>query len=291
MISKGIILAGGKGTRLGALTKAVNKQLLPIHDKPLIFYPLSILMLSGIKDILIIVNPGQIKNFKALLGNGSRFGIKIKYKEQKKPNGLPEAFKIGKYHIGKSNVALILGDNFFYGQGLSKILEKSKTFSNGAMVFVKQVKNPQDYGVALIKKNKINKIIEKPKKHISDYAITGLYYFDNTVVNFAKKLKPSKRGETEITDLIKFYKKNDTLSYEIIGRGALWSDAGKIEDLVNTGNYVSSSEKIQQLKIGCLEEISFSKKWIGRKQLKESIVFYDNSDYANYLRKIMKQTI
>ena len=283
---KGIILAGGSGTRLYPATKTVSKQLLPIYDKPMIYYPLSILMLAGIKDILIIVNPGQIKNFNALLGNGSRFGIKIKYKEQKKPSGLPEAFKIGKYHVGKSNVALILGDNFFYGQGLSKILEKSKTFSKGAMVFVKQVKKPEDYGVALIKKNKINKIIEKPKKYISDYAITGLYYFDNTVVNFAKKLKPSKSGETEITDLIKCYKKNDTLSYEIIGRGALWSDAGKIDDLEDTGNYVASFEKNQQLKIGCLEEIAFSKKWITRKKLKESIVFYGNSDYANYLKNI-----
>jgi glucose-1-phosphate thymidylyltransferase len=203
MISKGIILAGGYGTRLSPLTKAVNKQLLPIYDKPLIFYPLSVLMLANIKNILIIVNSKQTKHFKNLLGTGNRLGIKITYEEQKKPNGLPEAFKIGESFIKNDNVALILGDNFFYGQGLSGYLEKSKTFNEGALIFLKKVKNPQDYGVAYLKKDKIKNLIEKPKKFISDKAITGLYYFDNKVIKYAKQLAPSKRGETEITDLLK----------------------------------------------------------------------------------------
>ena len=286
MISKGIILAGGTGSRLSPLTKSVNKQLLAVYDKPLIFYPLSVLMLANIKDILIIVNVGQIDNFKKILGNGSFFGIKITYKEQKKPNGLPEAFKIGEKFIGKSNVALILGDNFFYGQSLSDLLIESKVFKEGSIIFLKSVKKPSSYGVAKIINNKITQIVEKPNKFISDQAITGLYYFDNNVVKFAKLLKASKRGETEITDLIKIYHKNNQLTYKELGRGALWSDAGKIEDLTNLCNFVASVEKMQQLKIGCLEEIAFKKKWIKKKQLKESIIFYGNSDYANYLKNI-----
>ena len=286
MISKGIILAGGTGSRLSPLTKSVNKQLLAVYDKPLIFYPLSVLMLANIKDILIIVNVGQIDNFKKILGNGSFFGIKITYKEQKKPNGLPEAFKIGEKFIGKSNVALILGDNFFYGQSLSDLLIESKVFKEGSIIFLKSVKKPSSYGVAKIINNKITQIVEKPNKFISDQAITGLYYFDNNVVKFAKRLKASKRGETEITDLIKIYHKNNQLTYKELGRGALWSDAGKIEDLTNLCNFVASVEKMQQLKIGCLEEIAFKKKWIKKKQLKESIIFYGNSDYANYLKNI-----
>ena len=202
MINKGIILAGGSGTRLSPLTKAVNKQLLPIYDKPLIFYPLSILMLSNIKNILIIVNPGQIENFKSLLGDGKRFGIKIQYKIQKKPRGLADAFILGKNFIKKDNVALILGDNFFYGQSLTDKLEKSLTHNKGARIFLKNVKKPENFGVAKIVNKRIKKIVEKPRKFISDYAITGLYFFDNEVVNYAKKLKPSKRGEIEITDIL-----------------------------------------------------------------------------------------
>ncbi len=194
MIKKGIILAGGTGTRLSPLTKAVNKQLLPIYDKPLIFYPLSILMLANIKNILMIVNPGQIENFKSLLGDGKRFGIKIQYKIQKKPKGLADAFILGKNFIKKDNVALILGDNFFYGQSLTDKLEKSLTHTVGSRIFLKNVKTPENFGVAKIINNKIKKIIEKPKKFISNYAITGLYFFDNKVIDYAKKLKPSKRG-------------------------------------------------------------------------------------------------
>ena len=286
MIKKGIILAGGFGTRLSPLTKAVNKQLLPIHDKPMIFYPLSIMMLANIKVILMIVNPGQIENFKNLLGNGSRFGIKIIYKVQSKPRGLPDAFNLGKSFIGGDNVALILGDNFFYGQSLTKKLEKSSTHNIGATIFLKEVLNPKNYGVATIKNNKIENIVEKPKKFISNKAITGLYFFDKNVCKFAKKLKPSNRGELEITELINEYKKTNMLKYEIIGRGAIWSDAGKMNDLTNISNYVKSVEEVQGIKIACLEEISLLKKWIDKKRIKQNIKFYGNCEYSNYLKKL-----
>ena len=287
MIKKGIILAGGSGTRLSPLTKSVNKQLLPINDKPMIFYPLSIMMLSNIKKILMIVNPGQIYNFKNLLGDGSKYGIEIIYKIQDKPRGLPDAFNLGKNFINKDNVALILGDNFFYGQSLTKKLEKSFTHKNGATIFLKEVSRPENYGVAKIKKNKIEKIIEKPKKFISNKAITGLYFFDKNVSEYTRKLKKSKRGELEITDLIKEYKKKNKLKYELIGRGAIWSDAGKMEDLNNVSNYVRSVEKVQGLKIACLEEISLMKGWINKNKIKQNIKFYGNCEYSEYLKKII----
>ena len=287
MIKKGIILAGGSGTRLSPLTKSVNKQLLPINDKPMIFYPLSIMMLSNIKKILMIVNPGQIDNFKNLLGNGSKYGIEISYKIQDKPRGLPDAFNLGKNFINKDNVALILGDNFFYGQSLTKKLEKSFTHKNGATIFLKEVSRPENYGVAKIKKNKIEKIIEKPKKFISNKAITGLYFFDKNVSEYTRKLKKSERGELEITDLIKEYKKKNKLKYELIGRGAIWSDAGKMEDLNNVSNYVRSVEKVQGLKIACLEEISLMKGWINKSKIKQNIKFYGNCEYSEYLKKII----
>ena len=287
MIKKGIILAGGSGTRLSPLTKSVNKQLLPINDKPMIFYPLSIMMLSNIKKILMIVNPGQIDNFKNLLGDGSKYGIEISYKIQDKPRGLPDAFNLGKNFINKDNVALILGDNFFYGQSLTKKLEKSYTHKNGATIFLKEVSRPENYGVAKIKKNKIEKIIEKPKKFISNKAITGLYFFDKNVSEYTRKLKKSKRGELEITDLIKEYKKKNKLKYEFIGRGAIWSDAGKMEDLNNVSNYVRSVEKVQGLKIACLEEISLMKGWINKNKIKQNIKFYGNCEYSEYLKKII----
>ena len=286
MVKKGIILAGGSGTRLSPLTKAVNKQLLPIYDKPLIFYPLSILMLANIRDILIIVNPGQLKNFKNLLGDGRRYGIKIKYKVQNKPKGLPEAFILGKNFIKKENVALILGDNFFYGQSLTSKLEKSLTHKNGARIFLKKVNKPENYGIAKIKKNQIEKIVEKPRKFISDYAITGLYFFDNNVYKYAKTLKSSKRGELEITDLLNIYKKNQKLRFEHIGRGAVWSDAGKIDDMTNVSSFVQSVEKVQGIKIACLEEISLFKKWINNKTISKNIKFYGNCEYSNYLKRI-----
>tara|TARA_B100000700_G_C14955266_1_gene813673 strand:- start:157 stop:1017 length:861 start_codon:yes stop_codon:yes gene_type:complete len=286
MVKKGIILAGGSGTRLSPLTKAVNKQLLPLYDKPLIFYPLSILMLANIKNILIIVNPGQEKSFRNLLGDGKRYGIKIQYKIQNKPKGLPEAFILGKNFIKKDNVALILGDNFFYGQSLTNKFEKSLIHKSGARVFLKKVNKPQNYGVAEIKKNQIRRIVEKPKKFISNFAITGLYFFDSNVIKYAKTLKPSKRKELEITDLLNMYKKNGQLSYEHIGRGAVWSDAGKIDDMTNVSSFVQSVEKVQGIKIACLEEIALYNKWISKDNIKKNIKFYGNCEYSDYLKNI-----
>jgi glucose-1-phosphate thymidylyltransferase len=286
MIKKGIVLAGGTGSRLNPLTKAVNKQLLPIHDKPMIFYPLSVLMLANIRNILMIVNPGQINNFQNLLGDGSRYGIKISFVTQDKPRGLPDAFNLGKKFIANDNVALILGDNFFYGQSLTKKLEKSSTFNSGCNIFLKDVNQPQNFGIAKIKNNKIEKIIEKPKKFISRSAITGLYFFDNNVTKFTENLRPSKRSELEITDLINFYKKRNKLKFELIGRGAIWSDAGQIEDLANVSNYVRSIEKVQGIKIACLEEIALSKKWITKKKILNNLKFYGNNEYSNYLKNL-----
>jgi len=288
MINKGILLAGGNGTRLSPLTKVVNKHLLPLFDKPLIYYPLSVLMLGGIRDILIISNPTEINLYKKLLGNGDRLGVKFTYKEQKKPNGLPEAFLIGKDFIKDSSVALILGDNFFYGQGLRLRIKRYLKTNNGCTLFVYPVMNPSNYGVAEIgKKNKVLRITEKPQKTKSNLAITGLYFFDNKVINFAKQLKPSKRHELEITDLIKKYKKTKSLKVELIGRGSSWLDAGTIKDLFDASLFVSTIEKRQGLKIACLEEISLENKWINKKELKNSIKFYGNCDYSNYLKKFI----
>ena len=288
MIKKGIILAGGMGTRMSPLTKAVNKQLLPIYDKPLIYYPLSILMLAKIKDILIIVNKGQLSQYKKLLPSGKNLGIKITYLEQNKPRGLPDAFIIGEKFIGKENVAMILGDNFFYGQNLtSKLLENTK-LKKGARVVLHKVPKPELFGVAKINKNnKIISIKEKPKKFVSDLAITGLYFFDNNVVKFAKKLSPSKRGEIEIVDLLSFYKSKNQLTADLIGRGGAWLDTGSIEDFYKTSAFVSAIENRQGFKIACLEEISLNKKWIKRKQIIDSIKFYGNCEYSNYLKKLI----
>ena len=288
MIKKGIILAGGMGTRMSPLTKAVNKQLLPLYDKPLIYYPLSILMLAGIKTVLIIVNKGQLNQFKKILPEKNNLGIKIEYKEQLKPGGLPQAFIIGEKFIGKDSVSLILGDNFFYGQSLTKILKKSINFKKGAKIFLHPVKNPNHYGVAtLSNKNKVVKLVEKPKKTKSNLAVTGLYFFDNKVIQFSKKLKPSKRGEIEIIDLINIYKRNKNLKAEFIGRGGSWLDTGNISDFYNATNFVSAIENRQGLKIACLEEIAFQQKWIGKKEIKKSILFYGNCDYSKYLKSLI----
>ena len=289
MINKGIILAGGQGTRMSPLTKAVNKQLLPIYDKPLIFYPLSILMLANIKDILIIVNKGQLDQYKKILPDGKNLGIKITYAEQDKPRGLPEAFLIGEKFINNKNVALILGDNFFYGQNLTKTLINSSKLKKGAKILLYKVLKPELFGVARINnKKKIVSIKEKPKKFISDLAITGLYFFDNKVVNFAKKLKASARGELEITDLLNFYRKQNTLTADIIGRGGAWLDTGSMEDYYKTISFVSAVENRQGLKIACLEEIAFNNKWINKNHIKNAINFYGNCDYSNYLKKLIK---
>ena len=288
MIKKGIILAGGKGTRMSPLTKAVNKQLLPIYDKPLIFYPLSILMLSKIKDILIIVNKGQLEQYKKILPNGNNLGIKMTYLEQSKPRGLPDAFVIGEKFIGKENVAMILGDNFFYGQNLSKLLLSNTKLNKGARIVLHKVLKPELFGVAKINnQNKIIRIKEKPKKFFSDLAITGLYFFDNNVVKYAKKLRPSKRGEVEIVDLLNFYKSKNKLSGDLIGRGGAWLDTGSMDDFYKTSNFVSAIENRQGLKIACLEEIAFNNKWINKKHLKQSIKFYGNCDYSKYLTKLL----
>ena len=289
MIKKGIILAGGKGTRMSPLTKAVNKQLLPIYDKPLIFYPLSILMLAKIKDILIIVNKGQLNQYRKILPNGENLGIQITYKEQDKPRGLPDAFVIGEKFIGKDNVAMILGDNFFYGQNLtSKLLENTK-LKKGAKVVLHKVKKPESFGVAKINKNnKIVSIKEKPKKFLSDLAITGLYFFDNNVVKYAKKLKPSKRGEVEIVDLLNFYKSKKQLSAHLIGRGGAWLDTGSIEDFYKTSAFVSAIENRQGFKISCIEEIALNNGWISKKEILESINFYGNCEYSSYLKGLIK---
>ena len=288
MIRKGIILAGGSGTRMSPITKAVNKQLLPLYDKPLFFYPLSVLMLAKIKDILIIVNKGQIDQFKKVLPNGNKLGIKIHYAEQDKPRGLPDAFLIGEKFINNQPVALILGDNFFYGQSLTKKLIDCTKLTKGAKVFLHPVKKPSLYGIANInKKNNIIKIVEKPKKTNSNLAVTGLYFFDNKVVNFCKSLKPSKRNELEIVDVLNKYKKNNKLTAEIIGRGGAWLDTGSIENFNDTANFVASIENRQGFKIGCLEEIAFNNDWINKKIIKESINFYGNCDYSKYLYSII----
>ncbi len=288
MIKKGIILSGGKGTRMSPLTKAVNKQLLPIYDKPLIFYPLSILMLANIRDIMIIVNKGQLNQYKKIIPNGDNLGIKITYKEQASPRGLPDAFILGEKFIDKENVALILGDNFFYGQSLTDQLLNSTKLKKGAKIMLHKVIKPELYGVAKVGyKNKVIMIKEKPKKYLSDLAITGLYFFDNKVIDYSKKLKPSKRGEIEIVDLINKYKKSNKLSADIIGRGAAWLDTGSIEDFYKTSAFVSAIENRQGFKIACLEEIALNKKWISKKNILNSIKFYGNCDYSNYLKKLI----
>ncbi len=288
MIKKGIILAGGKGTRMSPLTKAVNKQLLPIYDKPLIFYPLSILMLANIKDILIVVNKGQRNQYKKILPSGERLGIKISYIEQDKPRGLPDAFILGEKFIGKDNVSLILGDNFFYGQYLSERLKASVKLKNGAKVFLHRVSQPEKYGVAKIKNNKINLIKEKPRKFVSDLAITGLYFFDNKVVEYSKKLKPSQRGELEIVDLLNKYRRKNRLSADYIGRGGAWLDTGSITDFYKTSDFVSVIENRQGFKIACIEEIALNKNWIKKKDIINSIKFYGQCEYSNYLKKLIK---
>ncbi len=288
MIKKGIILAGGMGTRMSPLTIAVNKQLLPLYDKPLIYYPLSVLMLAGIKRFLIIVNKGQLNQFGKILPEKNNLGISIEYKEQQKPGGLPQAFTIGEKFIGKDSVSLILGDNFFYGQSLTKILKKNIHLSSGAKIFVHPVKNPNLYGVATLNKSKkVIKLVEKPKKTKSNYAVTGLYFFDNKVVKLTKKLKPSKRGELEIIDLLNLYKRKNKLKAEFIGRGGSWLDTGNIRDFYDASNFISAIENRQGLKIACLEEIALNNNWINKNQINQAINFYGKCDYSKYLKSLI----
>ena len=288
MIKKGIILSGGKGTRMSPLTKAVNKQLLPIYDKPLIFYPLSILMLANIRDVMIIVNKGQLKQYRSVIPDGKNLGIKITYVEQNKPKGLPDAFILGEKFIGKESVAMILGDNFFYGQSLTDKLKEHTKLKEGAKVILHKVQKPEAYGVAKVnQKNKITFIKEKPKKFVSDLAITGLYFFDNKVIKYSKELRPSKRKELEITDLLNKYRKNNKLSADYIGRGGAWLDTGSLEDFYKTSNFVSAIENRQGFKIACLEEIALLNNWIKKKDINEAIKFYGNCEYSTYLKKLI----
>ncbi len=286
---KGIILAGGAGSRLHPLTITISKQLLPIYDKPMIYYPISVLMLAGIKDILIISTPQDLPNFKKLLGSGEQWGIKFDYAEQAQPNGLAEAFIIGEDFIGKENVCLILGDNIFYGQGLKEKVQKAAKLKEGAVNFGYYVKDPERYGVAEIDKNhNVISLEEKPKNPKSNYAVTGLYFYDNDVVRIAKNIKPSYRGELEITDINKEYLSRGNLRLEILGRGYAWLDTGTHESLLDASNYIEVIEKRQGLKIACLEEIAYWMKFITKDELKKVISHYGKSTYAEYLRNLIK---
>ena len=291
MINKAIIMAGGNGTRLRPSTIAVNKHLIPIYDKPLIYYPLSLLMLIGIKNFLIIVNKKEKKDFQKLLSNGENLGIKINYCEQEKPTGIPEAFKLGKNFINNDNVALMLGDNIFYGQGLVEIITKTKTNLKGARIFSYPVRNPKDFGVVELKKNKIIKLVEKPKKTKSNLAITGLYFFDKNVVEISKKLKPSKRNETEIIDVLKHYQKQKKLNLTKLGRGSAWLDTGTVNNNLSCSNFVQVVEERQNYKIACIEEIAFNKKWISKKKLNKIINKIGKCEYSTYLKKVMDNSI
>ena len=286
---KGIVLAGGSGTRLYPLTLGVSKQLLPIYDKPMIYYPLSVLMLAGINDILLISSSIDIDNYRRLLGDGSQFGIKLNFAVQEEPKGIGQAFLIGEKFIGDESVCLVLGDNIFYGQGLSDLLEEAGKKNNGSTIFGYHVSNPSEFGiVGLDKRNKVKSLQEKPKKPLSNYAITGLYFYDNSVINIAKKMKPSKRGEYEITDINKFYMLKGNLNLKILGRGIAWLDTGTHESLIQASNFVQTIESRQGLKIACLEEIAFNKGWISKKSLINSAKNYGNSEYGKHLRLISK---
>jgi len=286
---KGIILAGGSGSRLYPLTLSISKQLLPVFNKPMIYYPLSVLMLAGIKDFLIITTPKDKNIFINLLGNGSNYGIKIKYLAQQKPNGIAEAFIIGKEFIGNENVALILGDNIFFGHDLVSVIKEKINSISGAHIFTQQVNNPSQFGICVYgKNNKIVSIAEKPKKFIGGDAITGLYLYDNTVVDVVKSIKPSKRGELEITDLNKAYLKNNLLFGSKLGRGFAWLDTGTHESLMQASEFIYAIEKRQGLAIGCLEEIAYNNKWIGRKKIISQQKKFNNSLYGDYLKKVIK---
>ncbi len=287
---KGIILAGGNGTRLSPITNSVNKQLLPIFDKPMIYYPLSILMSAKIKEVLIITNPKDLQQFKNLLGNGSDLGMHIEFKVQDKPRGIAEAFKIGSNFIGKSNVCLILGDNIFHGQGFGEMLLEVTKLKKGGLIFAYPVLNPEEFGVVKFnKKLKVLSIDEKPKKPKSNYAITGLYFYDNKVVDYFKNIRTSKRNEYEITSINKCYLKNKELSVYPLGRGMTWFDCGSQTSLIEASQYIYTIEKRQGLKVACIEEIAWRNKWINDKKMLTHIKKNKSSDYGEYLAKILKK--
>jgi glucose-1-phosphate thymidylyltransferase len=285
---KGIVLAGGSGTRLYPVTMGVSKQLLAIYDKPMIYYPISVLMLSGINEILIISTPEDIPSYERLLGDGAQFGISIKYAVQSTPNGLAQAFVIGESFIADSNVALILGDNVFYGQHFSDNLKDAIAREHGATIFGYHVNNPKNFGVLDFDENgQVISIEEKPSHPKSNFAVTGLYFYDNTVVEIAKKLTPSRRGEYEITDINNVYKNLGNLHVEILGRGFAWLDTGTYDSLIDAGQFVQTVEKRQGLKIACLEEIAFYNGWISTNELMSQAERYSKTTYGEYLRKIL----
>ena len=287
---KGIILAGGSGSRLNPLTKAISKQLIPVYDKPMIYYPLSTLMLAGIKDILIISTPQDLPKFMELFGDGQEIGLNISYQEQPKPEGIAQAFIIGEDFIGKDSVCLILGDNIFYGHSLSITLQRMANLKSGAYIFGYWVSDPQRYGIVEFnQKNEVISIEEKPKHPKSNYAIPGLYFYDNEVINIAKNLKPSARGELEITDVNLEYLKQDDLKVELLGRGYAWLDTGTPDSLLDASNYIATMERRQGLKIGCIEEVAIRMGYIDKNQFEGIIERLPANDYRKYLEMILKE--
>lgn len=284
---KGIILAGGSGTRLHPITKAVSKQLLPIYDKPMIYYPLSVLMLAGIKDILLITTPHDQDAFKRLLGDGAEFGIRLSYAVQHTPDGIARAFILGEEFIGAESVCLILGDNIFYGPGFSPLLKRAASVRDGAVIFGYQVSDPERYGVVEFDNDKrVLSLEEKPKSPKSDFAVTGLYFYDNDVISVAKSITPSRRGELEITDVNKEYLRRGKLKIELLGRGFAWLDTGTHESLIDAAKFVQTVEKRQGFQIACLEEIAYNNGWIDRGHLLEQAKSLSQNAYGKYLKDI-----
>lgn len=287
---KGIILAGGSGTRLYPITRGVSKQLLPVYDKPMIYYPLSVLMLAGIRDILVITTPEDNASFKRLLGDGSDFGISISYAVQPAPDGLAQAFIIGEEFIGNDNVCLVLGDNIFYGQSFTQTLRQAAAKKHGATVFAYQVKNPERFGVVEFDANfRALSVEEKPQQPKSDWAVTGLYFYDNRAVEFAKRLKPSARGELEITDLNRMYLEDGSLSVQLLGRGFAWLDTGTHESLHEAASFVQTVQNIQDLQIACLEEIAWRNGWLSDEKLEELVRPMAKNQYGQYLLRLLKK--
>ena len=289
---KGIILAGGSGTRLYPITSAISKQMLPVYDKPMIYYPLSVLMLAGIREILIISTPRDLPGFRSLLGDGKSLGLEFSYKEQPSPDGLAQAFVLGEEFIGNDPVCMILGDNIFYGHGFGEALLKTAEMKKGACIFGYYVTDPERYGVVEFdKNNKVLSIEEKPLQPRSNYAVTGLYFYDNTVVNKAKSLKPSPRGELEITDLNKVYLEEGTLDIRLMGRGMAWLDTGTYESLLQASNFIATLEQRQGLKASCIEEIAYKRGFINKNQLLKLAQPIKNSQYGKYLLRIAGEEV